>query len=303
MRQLGTLPTQEQTRKFVDYLLTEGIATRAEQDGDVWLIWVVQEDDFEKSKADFDIFLESPDDERFQGKSEKAEEIRAKKRARVLQARKNLKVVRAGSREKLLDKAKRIPVTFGLTVICIVVAFWTFLGSNVQRTDPLMFVSHRHEMQDGWRFDHPSDAMVDVKSGQYWRLLTPVIVHLGPLHLIFNMMWLHQLGGQVETRKGWLKYVLMMLALAIFSNLVQVYISKYPFFGGMSGVVYGLFGYVWIKSRFDPSAGFYIDPGTVRLMLIWFVICFLPILNVANGGHAGGLILGALMGYLSSTMR
>ena len=93
----------------------------------------------------------------------------------------------------------------------------------------------------------------------------------------------------------------MLLALAVFSNLVQVFVSRHPFFGGMSGVVYGLFGYIWIKSRFDPRDRFHISQQNVNLMLIWFAICFTPLLgNVANGGHAGGLVLGAVMGFISA---
>lgn len=306
MRQLGTLPTQEQTRRLVDYLLTEGIHTRAEQDGEAWLIWVVDEDDFERSKAEFQRFQAAPDDTRFQGRESQAEELRAKQRERIVQARKNLNVIKGGSREKLGDRAKRIPITFGLTAICILVAVWTFLGAKRANIDVLTFVSARHYLDEGWRPDAFEDALIDIKQGQVWRLVSPAIIHFGPLHLIFNLLWLNQLGSQIESRKGWLKYVLLLLVLAAVSNLVQVYVSSFPAsFGGMSGVVYGLLGYIWIKSQFDPKDKFYIHPSTLRLMLIWFAICFLPLpgLSIANGAHAGGLVLGMAIGYVSSQLR
>ncbi len=39
----------------------------------------------------------------------------------------------------------------------------------------------------------------------------------------------------------------------------------------MSGVLYGLFGYVWMKSRYEPSSGFYVTPNTVMWMVGWFL--------------------------------
>ena len=81
----------------------------------------------------------------------------------------------------------------------------------------------------------------------------------------------------------------MVLAIAVVSNLCQ-YLYDGPLFGGMSGVAYGLFGYIWIKSRVEPSSGFYMHQTTVMVMLVWFVLCFTPVLGgVANGAHAAGL--------------
>lgn len=304
MRQLGKLSDADQTQRLVDYLLTEGMLTRAEQDGDQWLVWIVQEDDFERAKAEFQQFQASPDDPRYQGREGHADELRAEKQAKIHQTRRNLNVVRSGSRERLSDRAKRIPITFGLTVICIVVAVWTQLGEQRSNVKRLTFASADHYRDDDWEPGNVSDAMVDIKNGQVWRMVTPAIVHFGILHLLFNMLWLNQLGSQIETRKGWLKYTVLLLALAVFANFVEVFVSDSPAnFGGMSGVVYGLFGYIWIKTRYVPQDRFYIDPGTVRFMLIWFVICFIPGMHIANGAHAGGLVLGMAIGYLSSQMR
>ena len=69
------------------------------------------------------------------------------------------------------------------------------------------------------------------------------------------MFWLHDLGGQIEKRKGPKFFLSFILILALVSNLTQFVISG-PAFGGMSGVVYGLFGYVWVKTRLDPEMAF-----------------------------------------------
>jgi GlpG protein len=72
-------------------------------------------------------------------------------------------------------------------------------------------------------------------------------------------------------------------------------------FGGMSGVVYGLLGYVWIRGKFDPGSGLYLHPTTVIMMILWFLACFTPLVpNVANAVHTVGFGMGIAWGYLSS---
>ena len=99
---------------------------------------------------------------------------------------------------------------------------------------------------------------------------------------------------------GWLavKLGLLVVVIGVTSNLGQNYWAG-PFFCGMSGVVYGLLGYVWMKSKFDPATGVFLHPNTVAMMLIWFVLCLGRVIpNVANGAHAVGLGLGVLWGFL-----
>jgi len=117
---------------------------------------------------------------------------------------------------------------------------------------------------------------------------------------LFNCMWLHSLGSQIEKKKGTKFFTTFILCTAIVSNLSQFVITG-PAFGGMSGVVYGLFGYVWIKSRLDPGDGFYIDPVVAMIMLGFFLVCFTGAFGgVANWAHAGGLIVGLGWGYGSA---
>ena len=108
----------------------------------------------------------------------------------------------------------------------------------------------------------------------------------------------------------------LVLVVAVLSNLAQYFFGhpvrdggeihwfRQPNFGGMSGVVYGLFGYVWMKARFDPELGLSIHPNTLIFMMLWFFLCMIPWFEtligsgVANAAHAGGLIAGMLIGYV-----
>ncbi|HWI58437.1 MAG TPA: rhomboid family intramembrane serine protease [Bacillota bacterium] len=69
----------------------------------------------------------------------------------------------------------------------------------------------------------------------------------------------------------------------------------------MSGVVYGLLGYIWMRSKFDAGSGLFLHSSTVTMMLIWLVACYTGLLGpIANTAHTVGLLLGMGWGYLSS---
>ena len=77
-----------------------------------------------------------------------------------------------------------------------------------------------------------------------------------------------------------------------------------PAFGGMSGVVYGLFGYVWIKSTFCPEPGFATSQGTVIILLGWLFLCMTGAIGpIANIAHVVGLVVGMAVAYVPSFWR
>jgi GlpG protein len=134
-----------------------------------------------------------------------------------------------------------------------------------------------------------------------WRLVTPIFLHFGILHLLFNMYMLYDFGRLVEGRRGTLRFGLLVLVIAALSNYGQFYFMfldrTYPSFGGMSGVIYGLFGYAWMKSRYEPTAEIFVHPNTVVLLIIWFILCLVGVIpNVANWAHGVGLAVGMAIG-------
>ena len=146
-------------------------------------------------------------------------------------------------------------------------------------------------------------ALPEIRNGEIWRLVTPIFLHFGIFHLTFNLLWTWELGKIVEGRQGspWLGFV--VLVIGVISNIAQYLVSG-PVFGGMSGVVYGLFGYVWVQGNYNPGFGVRLNPSIVKLMLGWFVLCWSGLLerlfglNVANTAHTAGLISGIIIGFL-----
>ncbi len=88
----------------------------------------------------------------------------------------------------------------------------------------------------------------------------------------------------------------LVVVLAVGSNLGQYFYGG-PDFGGMSGVLYGLMGYIWIRGQVDPASGLFLSPMSITILLVWFFLClvgFIP--HVANACHAYGLVMGMIIG-------
>lgn len=175
------------------------------------------------------------------------------------------------------------PVTLVLIGISVAITLWSGIGKNDA-------VVYRFLLSD---YD---EGLPEIRHGELWRLITPIFLHFSILHILFNMMWLKDLGTVIEKRLGPATLLGLVAGIGIISNLAQYYFHG-PVFGGMSGVVYGLLGYVWVKSRVDPSSGFFLSQQTVFIMLGWLVLCFTGVLGpIANFAHLGGLVAGVLCG-------
>jgi GlpG protein len=204
------------------------------------------------------------------------------------------------------------PVTLALVVACVAVGLATNLGEKVQPVVSALSIAP-YWKEDGAFWWYPGLGLQNVRQGQVWRLITPALIHFGLLHLFFNMSMLLTLGGQVEHQRGSLRFLLLVLVIAIPSNLAEYFVhfqafqltfQRMPMFGGMSGVLYGLFGYVWMKSVYDPWSGLALGPNTVLFMMGWLFLCMTGAIgSVANVAHVVGLLVGMLIGYAAALFR
>jgi membrane associated rhomboid family serine protease len=188
-----------------------------------------------------------------------------------------------------------IPATFALIGISVLVAVLSHLGKKDAVLEHFFITNFLAAGRDV--------ELPEIAHGEFWRLLTPIFIHFGALHLIFNMMWTRDLGSVIERREGTRAFLILVAVLGVCSNLGQLFVSG-PHFGGMSGVVYGLLGYVWMKSRFDPASGYVLHNQTVILMIGWFFACVAGLVgNVANTAHGVGLVLGMIWGFAAARQR
>lgn len=161
-------------------------------------------------------------------------------------------------------------------------------------------------------YAHPTDAVEFQAMGrQYWRLVTPVFLHFGWLHIVFNCLWLWELGSRVEQVMGHFNTLMLFLVIAVVSNVSQFAFGGVGLFGGMSGVVYGLLGFSWVAPLLQPAWPIQPPRAVMVLMVGWLIACMLGMVEVlgfgaiANAAHLGGLlcglVLGAAFGALSRT--
>jgi GlpG protein len=285
MRKVGDFKLEKEALVFWSFLSKEKIdSSLEEKEGEEgYEIWISDEDQINQASFHYQEFLKNHDDPKFKVK------LKDKRKPESLPESKKsgFKQYNLGNKWRSQEKSPGV-VTLVLIITSVAVFLISGMGKNTQIIGPF-FISE--EINGG---------LDEIISGQFWRLITPIFLHFNLLHILFNCMWLHSLGSQIEKKKGTKFFTTFILCTAIVSNLSQFLITG-PAFGGMSGVVYGLFGYVWIKSRLDPGDGFYIDPVIAMIMLGFFLVCFTGAFGgVANWAHAGGLIVGLGWGYGSA---
>ena len=145
-------------------------------------------------------------------------------------------------------------------------------------------------------------SLVQAIDGQYWRLITPVFLHFGWLHIVFNSLWLWELGRSIEQVMGHLNMFMLFLVIAVVSNTSQFAFGGAGLFGGMSGVVYGLLGFSWVAPQLQPAWRIRPSKGIMLFMIGWLVVCMSGLVEVlgfgaiANAAHLGGLISGGVVG-------
>lgn len=296
MRLIGRLQDETHVKRFTALLYGEGIENRVEQGpGGHWEVWVVDEASIDSAKSLFSQFSQCPDGPAFikaahaaAGKKERDQKEQLAKRSRLIDSR------------TIFYKP---PVPLGvlsITLIAISVGatLLTNLGQNDRLIRPFSITQYREE-GDYIVWD---TGLPEVRHAQVWRLFTPMFLHFGVLHLLFNMLWLRDLGSMVEARKGSWMLLLLVLVIAAVSNIGQYLVSG-PMFGGMSGVVYGLLGYIWMQGRFNPTSNLSLQRQTVTLMIVWFFVCLSGLVGpIANTAHAIGAGLGIAWGYVAARL-
>ncbi len=185
---------------------------------------------------------------------------------------------------------RRTPVTLVMAAIAIAVELVCTL---------------RPEMRLYYYNDLRLGILSPVWNGEWWRPLTTTLLHGHLVHAAFNVYWLVILGGWIETQWGWLKYLAMTLLLSyvccmpefVLSNLSSPFDAQQGMVG-LSGVVYGWFGLLWLGRRWRPEFEAVCPRSTVEIFIFWFVFCwvaaYVGMFNVANVAHGAGWLFGAL---------
>lgn len=205
-------------------------------------------------------------------------------------------------RQRVQSAIAAAPVVATLFALCVLVAIYTKLGDYTARVEQLTIAKPNPDAlrPETWR------ELLASTGKEWWRLFTPVLLHFHPFHLLFNAFWLRDLGIPAERYQGSLQFTFFLLLSAAASNLAQLIFGHSPNFGGLSGVVYALIGYLWARGRADPRSGIHLPNAWVIFFVAWMALGFTGILNgllgggIANYCHLGGFATGAVYGYIAA---
>lgn len=297
MRMIGHLEVETKARTLSDYLYVQGIENQieAEKDG-TWAVWIHEEGELERARALLADYLENPSDPKFKRTAKAADSLKEQKQKEQADYERRLK-----QRRNLFRPMTGYgfgPVTFAL--IFISVGVYLIQQVVYKGEDSVVMKLFISNFSINGNYIEWLRGLPEVRHGEVWRLITPIFLHFSVLHILFNMLWLKDLGSMIEGRQNPWLFLALVIVLAAGSNYAQFLFSG-PRFGGMSGVVYGLLGYIWIRGKLDPGSGLFVHPSTVSMMIIWFFFCFTPWAGaIANGAHAAGLVMGMAWGWFSS---
>ncbi len=279
MRLIGQVKNESDAKAFGDYLTSVMIKNLVEPETDgSWAVWIQSEEQLAAGQQELANFLANPTDAKYQNAGKTAAVIEEKERREQEEYAKRVQTGRT--------IWPQYSMGWG-TLLLIAISVAVAVVAGLPPVKPIAA---------GLWMSRYVQGLEEIRGGQLWRLVTPIFLHMSFTHIVFNMLSLKFLGGIVESRLGTWKFLLMTMAIAVPSNLAQgVFFGAA--FGGMSGVLYGLFGFIWIRGKCDPSSGLHLDQANTVMMVAWFFLCLFKIIpNVANTVHGVGFVVGAAMG-------
>lgn len=138
-----------------------------------------------------------------------------------------------------------------------------------------------------------------VAAGEYWRLITPIFLHAGILHIALNSYVFYSFGPNVEQAFGKVRFALMYLAAGFLGNAFSFAFPPDSRSLGASGAVFGMAGVLLVYlfkrrtstfvAQYLRSIGFFI---IANLILGFVLISFID-----NFAHIGGLVAGVVLGF------
>ncbi|MEZ2636716.1 rhomboid family intramembrane serine protease GlpG [Morganella morganii] len=272
---LITIANPRIAQSFIDYMASRDIelTMRATREGRGAELWLEDESKLAQTQSELDSFMRDPMNKRYLAASWESGETDSPFRYPASRVFSNL-VTPAG------------PLTIAVTVLCALVFLWM----QISGTDAVM---------DYLAWPQPD------QQGELWRWVSPVFLHFGLTHLLMNLALWWYLGSQVEKQLGSGRLLVITLISALVSCWAQSFFSGSSF-GGLSGVVFALIGYVWYTGARNPSAGIYLPAAMMMFSVLWLVIGYFDLFGtipIANMAHASGLATGLLMAVWDNRRR
>lgn len=271
MKRLVTLNNPRMAQAFIDYMASRQIDIEMMPEGDgQFALWLTDSQHEIEAEAELKQFLANPSDSKYSAASWD-----------VADTRKSTFHYSSPSIMSMV-KAKAGPMTLLIMTVCTILYLLQMFGFGNGVFKLLHFPAFEGQQ---W---------------QVWRWLSHALLHFSVTHIVFNLLWWWQLGGDIERRLGSGKLLQLFVVSAALSGAGQFYVEGANF-GGLSGVVYALLGYLWILGYRLPHLGLTLPKPIIVFMLVWLVLGFVqPFMAIANTAHLVGLLSGMAIALFDS---
>lgn len=272
MVRLFTLTDPRMAQAFIDYMASRDIEIKMmPEGGGQFVLWLTQAEHQIEAEAELKQFLANPAQQKYQKASWDMAETRVNRFHYASPSILGMITAKAG------------PVTLFVMLLCIGVFSLQQLGASKAVFTALHFPAN---VGQEW---------------QLWRWISHALLHFSLLHLAFNLLWWWQLGGDIEKYSGRGKVLQLFVVSAALSGAGQ-YWAEGANFGGLSGVIYALVGYIWMIGYKVPQLGLNMPKPVIGFMLVWLVLGFVqPFIAMANTVHLVGMVVGVIMGLLDAS--
>lgn len=288
MIRVAALPIDRDLRPLLVAMARQGIRHRVVEESGAQVLWVSNEDEAARTQDLVQQFLD----------------LQAQGRLQDLPPTGDLRGY-FPLKKYINDGLRAIwtaPVTCTLIALALLVALVSQLGT---RLNPVAFLFYPAPSLGA---DPGLLSLLTIfgqlnGAGEMLRTLTPMLLHFGALHLVFDVLWLWYFGRMIEgSQRGSgvsLVFLLVVLVTSYVSNTTQYIWTYSSNFGGLSGVVYGLLGYIWMWQVVVPWGRLRLPNSMIGILILMLVLMeVFAGAWIATAAHIGGLVSGVAMGAL-----
>ena len=179
---------------------------------------------------------------------------------------------------------KQFPGTYSLIAITLVIFLGQFLSVELFQFD--------------WLLEMGAKSGPEILSGEIWRFITPIFLHVTIPHVLINMYSLYAIGPAVERFFGTARFIAVYLLCGIAGVILSLAFSPYPS-AGASGAIFGLLGslgaFLYLHRGLFGRFGLIQLRQIVLVALLNLGLGLMP--GIDNWGHLGGLLAGIALTF------
>lgn len=140
-----------------------------------------------------------------------------------------------------------------------------------------------------------------IMAGEFWRLITPILLHGSIFHLAINMYALYSLGGGLEAFYGHKRFVVLYLCGGFAGNVLSFFFTTNPSLGSSTAI----FGLLAAEGIFVITNRKFFGTNYQRMIINIAGIALVNLMiglttaRIDNWGHLGGLLGGIIFAYIA----